>query len=112
MTHRHRYFSDLRLDNTLEDLIHDPTNPRSLAFQIESLEKHAATLPTGTNPAGVEVLQSRFARLAQELRELEHSAAADPATTAERLLQLADGLGEVSDLLTQVYFSHVTPQVN
>jgi uncharacterized alpha-E superfamily protein len=112
MTHRHRYFSELRLDNTLEVLIHDSTNPRSLAFQIESLEKHAATLPTGTNPEGVEVLQSRFARLAQELRELEHSAAADPATTAERLLRLADGLGEVSDLLTQVYFSHVTPQVN
>jgi uncharacterized alpha-E superfamily protein len=42
MTHRRRYFAEPQLHTTIEVLIHDPTNPRSLTFQLAALENHAA----------------------------------------------------------------------
>ena len=116
MTHRRRYFAEPRLASTLEVLVQEAANPRSLAFQIASLESHAAALPAGANPEGVTVVQRRVSQLVARLRLLKESVAGDDAAEVSRaadlLSGLAGGLGEVSELLTQVYFSHVTPQVN
>jgi uncharacterized circularly permuted ATP-grasp superfamily protein/uncharacterized alpha-E superfamily protein len=118
MTHRRRYFTEPRLSSVMEVLVRDAGNPRSLAFQIASLEKHGAALPTGANPDGVTVVQFRIGQLAAELRQLQAGARGDAALAvevsgqADLLTRLAADLGELSELLTQVYFSHVTPQVN
>ena len=116
MTHRRRYFSEPRLATTIEVLVRDTTNPRSLAFQIVSLKSHAAALPAGTNPEGVAVLQNRINHLDARLRAFNESAAPDGAlkipVMADALAGLRTGLAEVSELITQVYFSHVTPQVS
>ena len=116
MTHRRRYFAEPRLASTLDVLVRESANPRSLAFQTASLENHAAALPTGANPEGVAVVQRRVSQLAAQLRLLEEGVAHDDAPgvsrAADLLSDFAAGLGELSDLLTQVCFSHVTPQVN
>jgi uncharacterized alpha-E superfamily protein len=118
MTHRRRYFTEPRLASTIEVLVQELANPRSLAFQIASLVAHAAALPAGANPDGVAVVQSRVGQLAAQLRQLLAGAPDDPALAvdvsgqADLLTKLTSELGELSELLTQVYFSHVTPQVN
>ena len=118
MTHRRRYFAEPRLASTMEVMVWDTANPRSLAFQIKALENHAATLPTGANPEGVMAVKTRIRQLAERLGQFQESPSADlaPATNgtwqAELLTGFAAGLGELSDLVTQVYFSHVSPQVS
>jgi uncharacterized circularly permuted ATP-grasp superfamily protein/uncharacterized alpha-E superfamily protein len=111
MTHRRRFFTEPRLASTMEILVHESTNPRALAFQIASLQRHAAALPTGANPEGVASLQFRIGQLAEQL-DLLQAEDGGPAGQADLLAGLAGVMGGISELLTQVYFSHVTPKVN
>ncbi len=119
MTHRRRFFAEPQPASTMEVLVHERANPRSLAFQLSSLCQHAEALPLGANPQGVSVVQSRAKHLSALLQRLESdSGTEDPtapapvARQADLLAQLTVGLEEVSELLTQMYFSHVMPQVN
>jgi len=116
MTHRRRYFSEPRLATVVEVLVQDASNPRSLAFQIASLKAHAATLPAATNPEGVAVLRDRIHRLDAQICLFDQPAAEEgllgiPAP-ADALSGFTTGLAELSELITQVYFSHVSPQVS
>lgn len=116
MTHRRRYFAEPRLPSTLEVLVREFANPRSLAFQLASLERHAIALPTGANPGGIAVVQRRVGQLAAQLHQLEegmaHDSAPESMRTADLLSDLAAGMEDLSELLTQVCFSHVTPNVS
>jgi uncharacterized circularly permuted ATP-grasp superfamily protein/uncharacterized alpha-E superfamily protein len=116
MTHRRRYFSEPRLASALEVLVQDAANPRSLAFQLQSLKNHAAALPTGPNPEGVAALQRRVNELDAQLRSLAEGATSGDTVEISRMAEVltgfAGGLAELSELLTQVYFSHVRPRVN
>jgi uncharacterized circularly permuted ATP-grasp superfamily protein/uncharacterized alpha-E superfamily protein len=118
MTHRRRFFAEPQPASTLEVLVHERANPRSLAFQLSSLCQHAEALPLGANPQGVGVVQSRVSQLLALLQRLEPDSGtettppASAAWQADLLAQLAVALEEVSELLTQLYFSHVMPQVN
>jgi uncharacterized alpha-E superfamily protein len=44
VAYRRRYRSDVELDAVLELLLHDDSNPRSLAYQLDRLREHAAGL--------------------------------------------------------------------
>ena len=44
ITYRRRYFAEPRLAGVLDLLLLEPTNPRSLAFQLAVLERHAESL--------------------------------------------------------------------
>ena len=54
VTHRRRYRGNVRVADVLELLLADIDNPRSLAFSLERLRFHLATLPasTGSTAAG------------------------------------------------------------
>jgi len=116
MTHRRRYFSEPRLATALDVLVLDAANPRSLAFQLASLRDHASELPAGANPEGVAVLQSHVHQLEARLLSLETAelgeTPAERSASAEVLAGFVTGFAELSELLTQVYFSHVTPRVS
>ena len=115
ITYRRRYFAEPRIAGVLDLLLLDPTNPRALVFQLAVLERHAASLPAGPNPEGVAQFQQRLSALAARLDRVRagaFDAGADMAATVERLTGLAVELGSLSDLLTQVYFSHVEPRVS
>ncbi len=114
MTYRRRYFSEANVSGMLELLVSEPTNPRSLVFQLARIEEHALGLPDGAHRDGVALLRRRVAHIAGELREFEASGFANipAADTADFLERALIGMGGISELLTQVFFSHVTPQVN
>lgn len=115
ITYRRRYFAEPRLAGVLDLLLLDPTNPRSLAFQLAVLGSHAASLPAGPNPEGVAQFQQRLAALPATLAAVRAGAfdsGAGLAATVERLAGFAVELGSLSDLLTHVYFSHVVPRVS
>jgi uncharacterized alpha-E superfamily protein len=112
MTHRRRYFADLRAQTVLELLLTDRGNPRSLAFQLDQLAGHAAALPPGVNPEGARQVQQRIAALAAAALDATRVRQAGAAELSVQLECLENGLAEVSELLTQVYFSHTVPRVN
>jgi uncharacterized alpha-E superfamily protein len=98
----------------LELLVSEPTNPRSLVFQLARIEEHALGLPDGTHRDGVSLLRRRVSQIAAELREFESSRfdGIPTSDTEDFLERVLISMGGVSELLTQVFFSHVTPQVN
>jgi len=114
MTYRRRYFSEASVAGMLELLVSEPTNPRSLVFQLARIEEHALGLPDGAHRDGVALLRRRVSHIAGELREFEASGFENipVADTSDFLERVLIGMGGVSELLTQVFFSHVTPQVN
>ena len=117
ITYRRRHFAEMRLHGVLDLLLLEPDNPRSMLFQLSALEGAAANLPEEPNPDGIAKVRRQIAWMIVRLRALE-IADQEPATAAEvdhlssRLMEISAGLQEISDLLTQVYFSHIVPRVN
>ncbi len=114
MTYRRRYFSDPNTSGMLELLLSEPSNPRSLMFQLSRIEEHALSLPEGAHRDGVALLRGRVSQIVGELRKFEARGFENvpPSDTADFLERVLIGMGSISEVLTQVFFSHVTPQVN
>ena len=112
MTHRRRYFAELQPRSVLELLLRDEGNPRSLAFQLAKLQEHAGALPEGANPGGVRQLQQLVAALAESAERSLSVASKHPAELIPAFAELSQEFERVSELVTQVYFSHIVPRVN
>lgn len=112
MTHRRRYFADLRPQTVLELLLADRTNPRALAFQLAQLAAHAAALPPGVNPDEARRVQQAVEALAAKSFEPAALRTTSMAGVSAQLEEIKRGLAGISELLTQVYFSHTVPRVN
>jgi uncharacterized alpha-E superfamily protein len=115
ITHRRRYFAEPSLGSVLDVVVWEERNPRSLAFQIAALAEHARSLPSGTSPENIGFIQNRVNLLGQRLEALRSPQAPGgpeggaPVERAGALAEWAQGFGEISNLLTQVYFNHVAP---
>jgi uncharacterized alpha-E superfamily protein len=112
ITHRRRYRAFLQMQTVLDLLLTDETNPRSLAFQIDRLQRNLARLP---RPRGAKKLSAdeKFAlEVATQLRLADTGtlARASGADSYRRLLDLTafieSRLMQISEALTQAYFSH------
>jgi len=110
ITYRMRYLTTLRAEYVLELLLTDAANPRSVAFQIETLRAHVAELPTlGGEAADTEIAD----RLLRRVRgtSCEDLAAQDAAGNMEALeaflAAIKADLHELSDVLTAHYLSHL-----
>lgn len=112
MTHRRRYFADLRPQTVLELLLSDRGNPRSLAFQLVQLAGHALVLPPGVNPDGARQVQQAIDSLARRVFDAAALRQASAAELSWQLEHFETGLADISELFTQVYFSHTVPRVN
>lgn len=112
MTHRRRYFAELQPRSVLELLLREESNPRSLAFQLAKLVEHANALPEGTNPGGVQQVQQTIAELAESAMRSLSVESNHPADLIPALGELISKFERVSELVTQVYFSHIVPRVN
>ena len=117
ITYRRRHFSEIRLHGVLALLLLEPDNPRSQVFQLNAMQQAAAHLPEEPNPEGIAKVRRRIDWMIVRLRALEivdEDAATDEQTAlfSACLTEISAGLLEVSDLLTQVYFSHIVPRVN
>ncbi len=114
MTYRYRYMTSLQLAPLLDLLLTDETNPRSVGYQLAALADHVRQLPgKEANP-----LRNRETRIMiatqAELRLVDVEALARPHEGVRWTLDnfLADmtlQLWQLSDSLTQTYFTHTGP---
>ena len=111
MTYRRRHFAEIRVEGVLDLLLHDESNPRSLAFQVNVLRQHARELPgdpispaPAAEPIGLATLAST----------LQHTAGAAGRgnVSPEWFDELSGALNAFSDEVTGRYFSHTTPRVS
>lgn len=113
---RRRYHSYIQLPTVLEMILMDPHHPRSLAYQLDCLQKYVAELPRpqGTHRLGEDersILKAYTAlRLADaaELSKIEdgegYRKGLDDLLSAQ-----VDSLWRLSDTMTSNYFSHSQP---
>ncbi len=84
VAYRRRHRSDVELDDAITLVIHDDSNPRSLATAIERLRRHA---DDGGWAAGVELAERARATLSLPLRELLPAARAVIDETGMRVVE-------------------------
>jgi uncharacterized circularly permuted ATP-grasp superfamily protein/uncharacterized alpha-E superfamily protein len=114
ITYRRRFRSHLHPQTVLDQLLLDDTNPRSVIYQVNRLQKHITHLPRerGLHRLSTEerlILEAvTHLRLCDPNRLAELSADTAADSHLDRfLLRLTDLLARISDALNLVYFSHV-----
>jgi uncharacterized alpha-E superfamily protein len=118
MTYRRRYYAEARLANILHLLVAEPSNPRSLAFQLNALREHFGALSGNLAPAepdpgaqGVEMLFGTVSGM-----DWETLTADWPRLQPSELLQSLDSWGQelttLSEHLTGRYLSHTVPRIS
>lgn len=118
MTYRSRYRANLKFRAVLDLLVTDASNPRSLAFQLEALERHVGKLPRQANEAPGAATEQRIAMsMAHAVRVADVAALADGRESVDRaalkslLDQIANGLPALSDAISLKYLVHAeTPR--
>lgn len=104
MTYRRRHFSKPRWDAVSGLLFMDQTNPRSVAYQIALLQRESENFPGDPN-------SGLFPQIIARLALLDEPFLSPEPKTPEVLEALAQSLEELSDLVTQHYFSHSVRRV-
>jgi uncharacterized alpha-E superfamily protein len=108
--YRRRYRHRPTIEATLDLLLLDETNARSLAYQLRELHRQIAALPgQGGRPCKQELRLMIEASTRLSLTDAETLATADGARRSRLDLLLADigeSLYETSDALTESYFTH------
>ena len=118
MTYRSRYRANIQFAAVLDLLVTDESNPRSLAFQLNTLERHVTKLPRSVDDAPGVATEQRLAlamahavRLA-DAQDLAGAHAPDGEelepmqTLADLLAKLAQDLPELSDAISLKYLVH------
>jgi uncharacterized alpha-E superfamily protein len=108
MTYRRRHFARPHLATTLDLLLLERTNPRSLAFQLHAIGEHLPHLPTASHEPPE---QEHFARLIQVLDSAELKQTGGGIPFLRVLASTGRELRVLSDILTERFFSHVMPRV-
>ena len=113
ITYRHRYRSYLHLQTVLDLVLLDGTNPRSLIYQINRLQKHITHLPRDRVDHRLSEDERFVLEASGSLRLSDLARLADgglnPQSYAELdmlLLKIGDRLSNTSEALTRAYFSH------
>jgi uncharacterized alpha-E superfamily protein len=95
ITYRSRYLVGPMLAPVRDLVVLDPYNPRSVAFQVQALNEHVASLPA-LRETGIIERPQRLAVAAQAALTTAEAAALDTKTLfalEQDLLQLADAIG-------------------
>lgn len=113
MTYRSRYKMGARLPAVLDLLLADDGNPRSLMFQLLAIEGHIQVMPQEDRTVVLSPAQRIITglvadvRLADPLKLAEASPRSGTRMALDRLLRRTEtGMDELSNFVTQTYFSH------
>jgi uncharacterized alpha-E superfamily protein len=112
MTYRRRYLATLQLAPVVDLMLTDETNPRSVVFQVATLDAHIAALPRDTGrPRAAEQTLALSALAELRLADIARLCAqGDREAPPIGLLQLLDRVGgllpNLSDALSGAYFNH------
>ena len=118
MTYRRQYFTAPCLAGVLDLLLRDESNPRSVLFQINVLGEHVAALVADSKTASASLDRERIQSLAASLRSrIRDEAAVRDAEGAsppllDSLSTWARNLSELSDQVTNRFFSHSLPRMS
>ncbi|MBI1842920.1 MAG: circularly permuted type 2 ATP-grasp protein, partial [Verrucomicrobia bacterium] len=118
MTYRLRHFAAPRLPGVMELLLSDGSNPRSLAFQLNTLLTHAREFPQDARLPGATAAVARILELQQALERVNVPAAAGRCADGEcealeaSLQEISRELFGLGDEVNNYYFSHTVPQVS
>ncbi len=113
ITFRRRYRANLDVHNVLELTLLDSSNPRSVLYQLETLQQHVGALPVPVRP-GCELegeqrclLEAVNALRLSRLSELVQSGDSDMRGNLDQLFsRVGFLLGESSNLIGKKYFDH------
>ncbi len=115
-TFRRRYRSYMHLPTVLELILMDQDHPRSLAYQLDALQRHVADLPRGQKTQRLSddercLLESYTELRLADAAQLSKTEAGEGVCHAldELLARQADSLWHLSDVITRTYFSHAQP---
>jgi len=112
MTYRWRYLSTPMLAPVIDLLLTDESNPRSIAFQINLIDRHMNDLPRDLLPPARSTEQRIILSLLTDIRLAETPALCERDRRGRRvelvslLGQVEDGMPEFSEAITRSYFSH------
>ncbi len=111
MTYRSRYLLQLRPVAAIDLLINDDTNPRAIAFQIESIKDLLDRLPTAESYLSLGPDQRIAETLLYRIRmsdpnDLAHEEAGSRKLLEQILDQLIDELPRLSNAITARYLIH------
>ncbi len=116
MTYRTRYLTSARLSPVLDLLLIDETNPRSVAFQVAALVRHAHALPRNSALAVLPQHEYLIEQLMSRLRLADAQAMSDQRDddgVRSSLLEFLNAtevqVDGFSSALARAYFSHVAP---
>ncbi len=104
MTYRRRHFSRPRLDAVIDLIFSDPTNPRSVAYQIGVLDREITRF-SGDPDFGL------LPKIREHLEGLDRRISNPSAPDAAEFAELFTSLEVFADMLTQHYFSHSVRRV-
>ena len=111
LTHRSRYQSNPTLSTVLDLMLTDDSNPRGLIFQVESLQRHLATMPKrisdqGLSPAARLLLSTHSDLSLADLEKLISVLSKTGLRThLNRLLNRTEAnLSDLQAVLTETYF--------
>jgi len=115
-TYRRRYHSYMHLPTVLELILMDPHHPRSLAYQLDCLQRHVAELPRTqvSHRLGDDeraVLEAFTALRLADAVELSRIGESDGYCKGleELLSAQTESLWQLSEVITSTYFSHSQP---
>ena len=115
MTYRSRYLLRLEPDATIDLLVTDETNPRSIRFQLERIVEVLEPLPLEPDEVGTPYERRLAFELLHRVRMAQPAslAIAEPEqrrATLDHLLEvLTEGLPELSNAITARYLIHTLP---
>lgn len=104
MTYRRRHFSRPKLDAVIDLIFFDPTNPRSVAYQVGILDREITRF-SGDPDYGL------LPKIREHLEGLERRFGDPTPPDAEGFEQISTSLEVFADMLTQHYFSHSVRRV-
>lgn len=107
ITYRRRYSVDLSAETVLDLTVLDPLNPRSVAFQVNGVKALLDDLPGMRRGESLHAVSRRAARLQARLVTGDAS-----EITEAFLTRVGNDLGDISDLLSQRYFSSAAPRTS
>ncbi len=103
ITYRSRYLGAISRIRTLDMVMLDPFNPRSIAFQLAQIDAHLASLPSLRDDGMLEAPRRLALKLRAEM-EVEDASHID----SQRVLEIEQGVMALADAVTDRYFIQAT----
>lgn len=112
ISYRRRYRARVGVQTSLDLVMMDSSNPRSLMYQVEQLSQHIQALPKVNSPLHELPLEERRileCETLMKLSSLSELSAAEGFSRPEldlKMKKIAEQLNGLSDLITDRYFDH------